>query len=79
MLEFGEDNDVGYDWWVAANPNQFVIDAEPSFDITTMVLHRVVCRTGIARDHVRICGTRRELETRYPRVRACADCMAGRW
>ncbi|MGM1058277.1 hypothetical protein [Saccharothrix sp. Mg75] len=78
MLEFNEDNGA-YEWWVSANPGQFVIDAERSLEPGTMVLHRAGCRsigavTGLG-EHIRICGTRRELEARYTSVRPCGDCV----
>ncbi|MDQ2584928.1 hypothetical protein [Saccharothrix yanglingensis] len=78
MLEFNEDNGA-YEWWVAANPGQFVINAEPTLAPASMVLHRVSCR-GIGAvpglgGHIRICGTRRELEARYSLVRRCGSCL----
>ncbi|GGP50765.1 hypothetical protein [Saccharothrix coeruleofusca] len=83
MLEFNEDNG-SYEWWIAANPDQHVIDAERSLNPSAMVLHRANCRTISGTpprgttwigEQVKICGTRRELEGRYPTARPCAVCL----
>lgn len=83
MLEFNEDNGA-YESWIAASPSQFVINAERSLNQNTMVLHRANCRTingtpprgstwvGV---YVKICGTRRELEARYPDAHPCGICL----
>jgi hypothetical protein len=84
MLEFNEDNG-GYEWWITANPGQYVINAERSLNPRTMVLHRARCRTisGTPANggtwigsYVKICGTRRELESHYPTARPCGTCLA---
>ncbi|MEU5692992.1 hypothetical protein [Actinosynnema sp. NPDC020468] len=83
MLEFTEDNGA-YEWWIAANPNQFVINAESSLRLDSMVLHKATCRTinGTPANggawigaYVKICGTRRELEARYPTAKPCGLCL----
>ncbi|QFZ19159.1 hypothetical protein [Saccharothrix syringae] len=82
MLEFNEDNGA-YEWWTTAHPEQFVIDAEHTLAPGTLVLHRATCRevSGVPPtgtwigDRVKICGTRRELEQRYPGARACDRCL----
>ncbi|MCP2094312.1 hypothetical protein LV78_002281 [Actinosynnema pretiosum] len=83
MLEFNEDNGA-YEWWIAANPEQFVINAERTLNPAAMILHRANCRsisgtptngTTWVGDYVKICGTRRELLTRYPTARLCSLCL----
>ncbi|ACU39306.1 hypothetical protein KCV87_28015 [Actinosynnema pretiosum subsp. pretiosum] len=83
MLEFNEDNG-SYEWWIAANPDQFVINAEHSLNPATMILHRANCRSMSSTptngktwvdEYVKICGTRRELLTRYPTARPCHLCL----
>lgn len=83
MLEFNEDNG-SYEWWITAHPEQFVIDAEHTLPLDGMVLHRATCRqisgappagTRWIGDRVKICGTRRELEQRYPTARPCGRCL----
>jgi hypothetical protein len=86
MLEFNEDNG-SYEWWITANPEQFVINAERALNPATMVLHRARCRTirGVppngatwVGEYVKICGTRRELVARYPSAHPCGHCRPDR-
>lgn len=65
------DDDTGYERWLAANPDQFVINTPRNPTPTNIVLHRATCRTingtpsrGLrwTADFIKFCGTRNELE-----------------
>jgi hypothetical protein len=65
------DNDTGYEEWLAANPDQFVLNTERNPTPKYLVLHRATCRTISGTpsrgtrwtdQYIKFCGTRQELE-----------------
>ncbi|MFD5827306.1 hypothetical protein [Lentzea sp. NPDC060358] len=71
MQRFSND-DAGYQRWLAAHPDLYVLNTERTPRPSYLVLHRATCRTITGTpargrqwtaEYLKVCGSRAELET----------------